>query len=186
MPQTQVRWHHRYDDDAIQRRLAEALQRRMAGFYGLLHKAAFDGDPDPLIEYCENGPRQELSEQDWMSLAWFFNKTLPRPSQDGRPRGTLKPRNAALKYAKYLLQFAARAWCTKHSRKRASNKTLRESWGRHAIELARQEFPKAGDISYDDLKDNRSDLSPGQRVEDFVDYEALVEDRWKMKQLALE
>jgi len=156
----------------------------MVGFEGLLHRAA-DGDRGPLIEYCENGPRQQLSEQDWMALAWFFNKVLPQPSRDGRPRGILKPRNAALKYAKHLLRFAARAWCTKHGKKRASNKTLREKWSKRAIELARQEFPKASDITCDDLEDDRYDLSPGQRVEDFVCYEDLFEAEWEMKQLAL-
>jgi hypothetical protein len=194
MPQSQVsgraavsagRSRRRHDYDAVQRRITEALQRRMAGFEGLLHRAA-DGDRGPLIEYCENGPRQRLAEQDWMALAWFFNKVLSQPSRDGRPRGSLKPRNAARKFAKHLLQVAARAWCVEHGRQRASNRVLRESWAGHAIELAKREFPQAGDISYDDLEDDHSDLSPGQRVEDFVCYEVLFEAEWEMKHLALE
>lgn len=69
-----------------------SLQRRLSGFRGLVHKAAW-GDPDPLIHYFENGPRQ-LSEEDCAVLAWYFRKTLKGIFERQRgDRGKGKPKS---------------------------------------------------------------------------------------------
>jgi hypothetical protein len=139
----------RFDYAAYAERREKAWQRRMAGFVGLVIKAD-RGDPEPLIAYFQDGPRQ-LSEEDCSWLAWFLEKKLPR--KGGRPRGSLTPKNAALACASCLVRIGKNRWRQKHGRQRVP-KTAADRLIKRAIELVESEFPSArGQLSADAVGD---------------------------------
>jgi hypothetical protein len=92
-----------------------AWERKLAGFVGLVLKAS-EGKPDPLVDYFRDGGPRQLSEDDCEWLGWLLAEELPR---NGRPPGSLTPRNEAIQFAGYLVQTGKGAWCRKHGRDRA-------------------------------------------------------------------
>jgi len=92
-------------------------QRRMAGFEGLVIKARL-GDPEPLIDHFRYhvGPLQ-LSEDNCEMLSVLLERNLPR--KNGRPRGSVSHKNAAIACARCLVRIGKAAWCRKNGRKRA-------------------------------------------------------------------
>jgi hypothetical protein len=158
--------------------------RRMGGFEGLVLKAS-QGEPEPLMHFFLEGGAKQLSAEDCRRLAWLLN-ILPGPAQAAhRPRGSLKPINAAVKYAAHLVGVAAREWCTQHGVKRASKKSPRENWCKFAIELAEQAFPQVrGKITDDAVKTCK--LKHSDRVTDFVRPQTVRTAEYLMRLFALQ
>jgi hypothetical protein len=142
-------------------------ERRMAGFEGLVIKAG-QGDPGPLVAYFldAGGPRL-LSRADccWLG-SLLVEKLLPR--RNGRPRGSVTPKTAAIARAGYLVRIGKAQWCRKRDRKRASNAAT-ESLIKRAIELVEAKIPEArGQISSHAVR-NEANLRPRLGlVDDFV------------------
>jgi hypothetical protein len=72
--------------------------RRMGGPQGLVRMAA-EGKPEPLILFLLDGDTKQLSAEDRLLVRDFLLGSLPLPPQGAhRPRGSLKPINAATKF----------------------------------------------------------------------------------------
>jgi hypothetical protein len=180
-------------------RRRQAWQRRMAGFDGLVFKAAplqpakdsegigckVGGDPEPLIAYLRgDGP---LSNDDRESLAGLIEqyadlikRKLPR---NGRPRGSITPKTAATECASCLVRIVKAAWCRKHGRKRAP-KDLTQGLIKRAIKLMEAEIPKArGKISAEAVEIG-SYVRPDRKTEEYICME-LEEAKCEIIELAL-
>jgi len=150
----------------------------MAGFEGLLFKAA-QGDPEPLVSYFLHADGSRLLTQfDCCSLGEFLAEKFFPPRRNGRPRGSVTPKTAAIACAGYLVRIGKAQWCRKHGRKRAS-KAATESLIKRAIELVEAKIPEAlGQISPDAVR-NEGNLRPRMDVVDdnVIDdlYEAIQE-----------
>ena len=166
------------DYAASLKRRQEEWQRRMAGFQGLIMKAA-RGNREPLIEYFQdNGPFQ-LSEEDGSWLAWLLETKLPRAAH--RPRGSSTPTNKALRTASYLLRHGKRVWCEKHGRQRVSNRApIVTSLAKRAVELVEQEYRSLrGKLRIEDVIREREAVA-------FLDEGFLPEAIWEITKVALE
>lgn len=152
--------------------------RQGGGFDGLIRKAGL-GDPRPLMRFFARGPRR-LSADQGKQLACLLAK-LPLPRRPfARPRGSLKPRNAATKYAAYLVRVAAREWCHVHRAKRASKNAPRARWRKQAIWHAEQAFPQLrGAISDDAVSLCR--LKRNEPLTDYISPEILWTAEYQMK-----
>jgi len=156
------------------------LERRMAGVPGLVMKA-LRGNPDPLIAYFRNCDQRQLSGDDCESLASLLEEKLPR--KNGRPRGSVTPKNAATACASYLVRHGKRRWRLKHGRQRVP-KAVVERLSERAIELAEPEFPSArGKIRVAAVIDE----SCSKRCEEMGQFvaEYLDEAKWEIIELAL-
>jgi hypothetical protein len=145
-------------------RRRQAWKKRMAGFEGLIFKA-YDGNPDPLLQYLQRSGPLHLRDDHRKSLAWLLERKLPR---NGRPKGSISPKTAATECASCLVHMGKAAWRKKHGRKRAPtkgpNKAPIKQLVSRAIELMENEFPKArGQISKDDVID-AANLKPSASV----------------------
>jgi hypothetical protein len=172
-PRRRFNYRQRTPEDVERHR-----QRHRMGIGGLAVKAN-DGEPDEFINFVCSDPRLSDDEQD--QFRWLLEKTL-RKVPAHRPRGLLKPKNAAIKFAAHLVEVAARVWCDHYGRKRATHQDLRKYWRKHAIELAVQAFPEVK-ITDNKLKDCKPDRT--QPVTGFVDYDTVVESELAMKQIAI-
>jgi hypothetical protein len=152
--------------------------RQEGGFDGLIRKADL-GDPEPLMRFFAHGPRR-LSADQGKQLARLLDK-LPLPRRlFARPRGSLKPINAATKYAAYLVRVAAREWCHVHRAERASKNAPRAHWRKQAIWLAEQAFPQLrGAISDDAVSLCR--LKRNEPLTDYIRPEILWRGEYHMK-----
>lgn len=104
------------------------------------------GDAEPLIDYLlGDGP---LSDDDRESLAWLienYAQLIKRKVRgNGRPRGSISNKNAAVVCACYLVRIGKGVWRQKHDRKRVP-KAVTNSLIKRAIELteAHDRFSKA-------------------------------------------
>jgi hypothetical protein len=123
----------------------EALRRYWEGFPGLVHKA-MRGEPQPLIDYFEQGEPRQLSAEDCSTLAWLLSKKLSRPAH--RPRGSLKDRTVAIQAAKFLLR-EGKKW---HRRQHvASNRTVEAELLEQAVLEVSREMPNVR-FTADDVK----------------------------------
>jgi hypothetical protein len=188
-----------FDYAASKERRRQEWQRRMAGFDGLVFKAAplqpakdsegigvkVGGDPEPLIDYLRgDGP---LSDDDRESLAWLIEQYAElikrKLRRNGRPRGSITPKTAATEYASCLVRLGKAAWCRKHGRKRAP-KALTQGLIKRAIDLMEAEMPKArGKISAEAVEDG-SYLRPDCKTEEYICID-LDEARREIIELAL-
>ena len=159
------------------KRRQEKWQRRMAGFQGLIMKAA-KGRREPLIDYFEHSGPFQLSEEDGLWLAWLLQTKLPRAAH--RPRGSSTPTNKALRAASYLLRHGKRVWCEKHGRQRVSNRApIVTSLAKRALELVEQEYPSLrGKLSVEDVIKEREAVA-------LLDETFLPEAIWEIKKVAL-
>ena len=180
-------------DAATKERRRQELQRRMAGFDGLVFKAAplqrakdsegiglkVGGDPEPLIDYLRgDGPLSDDNRELLAGLIEEYAGLIKRKLRpNGRPRGSITHKTAATECASCLVRIGKAAWCRKHGRKRAP-KALTQGLIKRAIELAEADFPKArGKISAEAVKDG-SYLRPDPKAEKYICielYEAMRE-----------
>jgi hypothetical protein len=154
-------------------------QRYRVGIGGLAVKAN-DGEPEEFINFVCSDPRLSDDAQD--EFRWLLEKTLRRKVPAHRPRGLLKPKNAAIKFAAHLVEVAARVWCDHYGRRRATHQGLREYWRQNAIALAAQAFPEVPEITDDELKTYKLDRTP--HVTEFVDYDTVVKSEFVMTEMA--
>jgi hypothetical protein len=141
----------------------EAMQRRLAGFEGLIMRAAH-GDPEPLCAYLRDGD-PPIPEEDARLLAWLLERKLPR--RRGRPRGSLSCKNVAVQCASYLVGIGKRRWCERHGRKIATKNTPVDRLIKRAIELVEPHFPSLrGKINEDEVRAFK--LKPSQEVVELV------------------
>jgi len=141
----------------------EAMQRRLAGFEGLIMRAAH-GDPEPLCAYLRDGD-PPITEEDARLLAWLLERKLPR--RRGRPRGSLSCKNVAVQCASYLVGIGKRRWCKRHGRKIATKNTPVDRLIKRAIELVEPHFPSLrGKINEDEVRAFK--LKPSQEVVELV------------------
>jgi hypothetical protein len=167
------------------KRLEQAVQRRMAGLEGLVHKAV-NGDPNPLVEYLGSGESRQLSGRELGSVAWYIARISKR---NGRPPGSLKPKNFAIECAAYLVRIGTAVWRRERGYKRAPtkgpNKSPKDVLAKCAIELVEQDMPQMrGMISAAKVKE-RALVKPRREVMEYVG-EFLDEARQELIDLALE
>jgi hypothetical protein len=173
-----------FDYAPIAERRKLGWQQRMAGFQGLVFKAD-RGNPDPLVDYCMSGDPRQLSGEDMASLGWLIENKLARKDRplveqkrNGRPLGSLTPKNAAIGYAGNLVRVGKKWWCKQHGRTRAPgpNKAPVDRLIKRAIELAEAEYPQArGKITADDVH-AASQLEPDARLRECMpDYDPQVQ-----------
>jgi hypothetical protein len=112
---------------AYKQRFEEFVQQRFSGLAGLVRDAG-EGYPQRLIDYFESNSPRKLSQNEWSSLFWLFNK-LPR---SGRPRGSVKPKNLAIQCASYLVRWGKR---TQRLAKGKTTKAVNEKLYKRAVEL---------------------------------------------------
>jgi hypothetical protein len=163
----------RFDYAAYAERREKAWQRRMAGFEGLVIKAR-RGDPEPLINHFRYhvGPLQ-LSEDDCEMLSELLERKLPR--KNGRPRGSVSHKAAAIACAGCLVRIGKAAWCRKHGRKRAPgpDKAPTKMLIERAIKLMEAHFSAArGKISAHAVWDQsnlKKDSETGAHVSEHLD-----------------
>jgi hypothetical protein len=157
----------------------------MAGFGGLVHKAAF-GNPVPLVEYFGAGEPRQLSGQDCQSMAWLIAQTIKR---SGRPPGSLQSKNFAIECAANLVRIGTAVWRRKHGYERAptkgSNKSPKDALVKRAIELVEQDMPQMlGEISAEEVAECAR-LKPRTEVIEYVG-EFLPKAKQEIIDIALE
>src|SRR5262245_46065178 len=86
--------------------------QNLTGVGGLLFKLD-QGDPKPLVDYFlrAGGPRL-LSEEDCTWLGMCLEGLLS-PRRNGRPRGSVTPKTAAIARAAFLVRIGKAEWCRK-------------------------------------------------------------------------
>jgi hypothetical protein len=174
-PRRRFNYRQRTPEDVERHR-----QRYRVGIGGLAVKAN-DGEPDEFINFVCSDPRLSDDEQAQDSFRWLLEKTLCKVPAH-RPRGLLEPKNAAIKFAAHLVEVAARVFCDRYRRRRATHQGLREYWRLNAIALAAQAFPEVPEITDDELKTYKRDRR--QHVTEFVDYDTVVKSEFVMTEMA--
>src|SRR5262245_37697825 len=167
-----------FDYAAYTERRKEAMERRIAGFVGLVIKAK-RCDQEPSIAYYHDGTRQ-LSEEDCSLLAGFLEDSLPR--KNGRPRGSITYKNLAIACACCLVRIGKGVWRREHGSQRVP-KAVTNSLIKRAIELVELEFPKAGGQISADAVGDKSNLKDESKTGAFVS-EHLDDARRKIIELA--
>lgn len=151
----------RFDYASIIKAREQEYQRRMQGLQWKIFEAR-RGVPDSLIDELRYGGDRQLSEQEAQDLADFLEELL-RKGPAHRPKGSLKPNNAAIQFAAYLVKVAAYAYCEAYGRKHAIvSKATRQLWRQCAIKLTLKEYPDVGQIDSDAVAETerkRIDLS---------------------------
>jgi len=176
-----------YDNIIDKERRKQWWQRRMAGFYGLVHEAwpLQPSNPGPLIDYLRgDGPLSDDDRESLASLIEAYDNLIKyklRPN--GRPRGSITLETKATECASYLVRMGKKKWCREHGRVRASE-AVTDSLVVRAIELVEAEFPKArGKISKVDVRSG-SNLTKCMDWDQYV-AEYLFEAQWEILELAL-
>jgi hypothetical protein len=175
-------------DPAVTAARTKALRERM-GDVGILAIKADRGNPDPLLDYIGgaeygDGPLQ-LSEVDRGWLHWLLKRKLPRPN--GRPRGSVSRKTAAIECAGCLVRIGKAAWCRKHGRKRAPgpDKAPTKILIERAIELMEAHFSEVrGRISVDAVSDQsllKEDSETGAYVSEHLGdaIQEIIDLAWK-------
>jgi len=173
-----------FDYAAIKEGRRQEWQRRMAGFEGLVFKAwpKVGVNPEPLIAYLRgDGPLSRDYRESLIALIERYDgliKRMLRPN--GRPRGSITPKNEAIRCASYLVRIGKNRWRRKHGRQHVPEDIL-ERLSNRAIELVEPEFPSArGKISTGAVI-HESHL---KRCEEMGTYEFLDEAKWEIIELA--
>jgi hypothetical protein len=135
-----LRFSHRIE----RLRPQEVLQRRMAGFEGLVIKAA-QGDVKPLIDYLLSSEATENER----NLGWLLDRWRAKLPQ----RRGLSDNNWAVECAAYLVWIGKRAWCARHNTKRANKNTPMNALIERAIELVKPSNPDAGEFAAEKVRE---------------------------------
>jgi hypothetical protein len=169
----------RYKDPAYSAERSKEAFKRAGGIVGILTFKALRGKPDPLVAHLR-APGRHLSEDECKELAHLIERRVPR---NGRPRGSVSPKNAAIACACCLVRIGKSVWRRKHGRQRVP-KAVTYRLIKRAIELMEAHIPETrGKISADAVGDE-SHLKPDSETGGYV-AEYLDEARREIIELAL-